>query len=103
MDDHPVQLELDLHMYLTSLDRLTVTAQVALDRPEVEYQVHYTPKGGRGQMDRVWLDSVWPIERMVPKIIATLADHLEGVLWTKSEVQRVLNSIHRSYGCEEPF
>lgn len=103
MTEEPVQLELDLAMDYGSLDKLVITAVVALDRPEVEYQVHYSPRNGRQMMDRVWLDAVWPIDRMSSKILAVLADHMAGVMWTKTEVQRVLNSFQRTYGCKEPF
>ena len=103
MDIDPNQGVLDLSMAPQPLDGFVLVARVALDRPEVEYRLTWTVPGRGDVSARVWIDSVWPIDRMSARILNHITSAHNGGIWEWKKVMACLNAIQSAYGCEEAF
>lgn len=103
MTSNTDQPELPLVMAPQPLDGFVLVARVALDRPEVEYRLSWTSPG-RGELSaRVWLDAIWPIDKMSGRILALISNAHNDGPWTWATVMGCLNALQSAYGCEEPF
>lgn len=103
MSQDPNQLELELEMAPQPLDGFVLVARVALDRPEVEYRLSWEAPNRGTLSSRIWLDAIWPIDRMSVRILNLIVGAHDGGQWEWQKVQACLNALQSAYGCEEPF
>lgn len=103
MDHDPNQGFLPLEMAPDPFGTFWIVCRAAKDRPEVSYSISWSLEGEREEQVRVWLDRIWPMDRMVVRIISMIqAAHPDGI-WERKRVLAILNQLQAAYGLEEPF
>lgn len=99
----PDQPTLDFPMGVQPLDEVIVSAKVLLQRPEVEYTIIWQGKHCRRSVQKCYLDSIWPLDRMIGRIFAMMHSVFGDEAWEPKKVRAVLDALQSAYGCEEPF
>lgn len=103
MPTDPQQGELPLEIAPQVLDGFVLSARLCATTPEVEYRLTWQTAGSGDLSARIFLDAMWPIEKMSARIIAMLDSAHSGKPWKWRTVMAVLNVLVSAYGCEEPF